>query len=620
MARLSKEKIYELQSIFPGLDLKFNVPWKNMTTAGIGGEIPVLAEPDDDIQLSSLLQHCSQKSIPVFILGEGSNVIGSDKPLSGIVIKLGKNDFKRIKISHVHVTAGAGVSLYNLVNTCAEAGLGGVSPLTGIPGTVGGAVRMNAGARGISMGMIVEDVCGFDGNGNHWKASGGEIKWDYRKTSIPEDVIILAVICRFVKVQSSSEKEKIKSEFQWRRESYPTGRSAGCAFRNPVPELSAGRLIDISGGKELSSGDAVVSDRHANFLINKGNATEKDFVDLMVKTRNSVFSSTGIFLNPEVRFANPESAKAVMSNPKAPTIALLKGGASSEREISLISASFVARALRDAGYNVNEIDIKKPEVTSEMRKADIVFPVLHGGFGENGEIQKALEDAGISYVGCDSIACGTAIDKILSKNLMIDESIPTAKFAILKRENKAFPANLKLPVVVKPPTEGSTVGISIVFDEKDWDPAVETAFKYSGDTVLVEQFIKGTEVTVGILGEQVLPLVEIRYPGKTYDFDAKYTHQQGETRYFCPPESLPPEVQEKSQEIALRFFKALGGRDLMRVDMIISEDDYSIYVLEANNLPGFTDSSLFPKAAKVAGYSFVELCAKLAQMALSRKK
>ncbi|MFA6294617.1 MAG: FAD-binding protein, partial [Victivallales bacterium] len=106
MPRLSKEEIYELQSLFPGLDLKFNVPWKNMTTAGLGGKIPVLAEPDDDIQLSALLQFCSQKFIPVFVIGEGSNVIGSDKPLPGIVIKLGKNDFKRIKISHVHVTVG----------------------------------------------------------------------------------------------------------------------------------------------------------------------------------------------------------------------------------------------------------------------------------------------------------------------------------------------------------------------------------------------------------------------------------------------------------------------------------------------------------------------------------
>ncbi|MFA6293866.1 MAG: D-alanine--D-alanine ligase, partial [Victivallales bacterium] len=443
---------------------------------------------------------------------------------------------------------------------------------------------------------------------------------DYRKTSIPEDVIILAVICRFEKVQPASEREKIKGEFHWRRDSYPSGRSAGCVFRNPVPELSAGRLIDISGGKELSCGDAAVGDKHANFLINRGHATEKDFIDLMVKTRNSVFSLTGILLNPEVRFANNESAKEVMSNPKSPKIALLKGGTSSEREISLISAGFVARALRDAGYNVNEIDIKKPEVTPEMKKADIVFPVLHGGFGENGEIQKALENAGISYVGCDSSACEIAIDKILSKNLMIDESIPTANFAILTKGNKAFPANLILPVVVKPPTEGSTVGITIVFEEKDWASAVDTAFKYSGDSVLVEQFVKGTEVTVGILGEEVLPLVEIRYPGKTYDFDAKYTHQQGETRYFCPPESLPPEVQKKAQEIALRFFNALGGRDLIRVDMIISDDDHSIYVLEANNLPGFTESSLFPKAAKTAGYSFVEVCAKLAHMALSRKK
>ncbi len=618
MSRLRKSKIYEMQSLLPGLPLQFNVPWKSVTTLGIGAKIPVLAEPEDDIQLCELLKYCDQNSIPIFVLGDGSNMVGTDKTMPGIVIRLGKNDFKRIKISHIHVTVGAGVSLYNLFNTCAEAGLGGASPLAGIPGSVGGSLKMNAGARGICMGDIVEDLCGFDFKGNHWKASGKEIKWDYHQTSIPDDVIILAAICRLEKTQCSVEKEKIRNEIQWRRESYPPGRSAGCVFRNPVPDLSAGRLIDIAGGKNLSSGDAVVSDKHANFLINRGAATEKDFLDLMMKVKKNVLSSTGIYLSSEVSFANPDGEKLISIEPAG--IALLKGGTSSEREVSLKSGSFVAEALRNGGYHVTEIDIRKPEILPEMKKADIVFPILHGGFGENGEIQKVLEDAGISHVGCDSIACHTSIDKILSKKLMVKENIPTADFAILTRKNRKLPSNFKVPLVVKPPTEGSTVGITIVFEESELDKAIDTAFKYSDDEILVEQYVKGAEVTVGIVGEQVLPLVEIRYPGKTYDYDAKYTHQQGDTLYFCPPDSVPADVQKKAQDIALRLFKALGGRDLMRIDMIVREKDNSLFVLEANNLPGFTESSLLPKAAKTAGISFVELCASLAQMALARKK
>ncbi len=619
MSRLTKSKIYEMQSLFPGLHLQFNIPWKSVTTLGVGTKIPVLAEPDDDIQLCELLKYCHQNSIQIFVLGEGSNVIGSDKPMPGIVIRLSMNDFKRIKISHVHVTAGAGVSLYNLVKTCAEAGLGGAAPLAGIPGTVGGAVRMNAGSRGVCMGDIVEDLCGFDYKGNHWKASGKEIKWDYRRTSIAEDVIILAAICKFEKSQLAVEKEKIRAELQWRRDSYPPGRSAGCTFKNPIPELSSGKLIDISGGKNLSSGDAVVSDKHANFLINRGKSTEKDVIDLMLKTREIVSSSTGIYITPEVRFANPDSAKLLASGLKSPKIALLKGGTSSEREISLISGKFVADALRNAGYDVEEIDVKKPEASAAMKKADIVFPVLHGGFGENGEIQKALEDSGIPFVGCDSKACRIAIDKIASKKLMVETGVPTAEFAIINRDKRVLPRGMKVPVVIKPPTEGSTVGISIVFNEKDLDKAFEDAFKYSQDEVLVEQYIKGIEVTVGVLGGKPLPLVEIRYPGETYDYDAKYTHQQGETLYFCPPDSVPAEVQLKAQEIAVKFFNALKARDLLRIDMIIRKSDNAIFVLEANNIPGFTESSLFPKAAKAAGLSFVELCAELAKMALARK-
>ncbi|OGV17883.1 MAG: hypothetical protein A2X47_03620 [Lentisphaerae bacterium GWF2_38_69] len=300
---------------------------------------------------------------------------------------------------------------------------------------------------------------------------------------------------------------------------------------------------------------------------------------------------------------------------------MLKGGNSHERPVSLESAEGVSRALNDAGYNVKEYDIVEPLITQKMlENVDLVFPVLHGGFGENGKLQEALESMNINFVGSDSKASGIIIDKIKTKKIFVENQIPTARYAILKDGDKTFPSELKLPVVVKAPNEGSTFGISIVKEMSQWETALQNGSGDVSGLILVEEFIEGYELTVGILDGKVLPIVHIIPPCDFYDFDAKYTHQNGETVYNCPPEPeiIPEAAQKEIQTFALRAYKATGARDMARVDVLLCKNTMQPYFLELNSIPGFTSSSLLPKAANAAGIPYIQLCGTLAQLAARR--
>lgn len=608
--------IGELSKI-PFLNLKTDLQWKNVTTLGVGGNIPVLVEPENDIALVKVLKTCRAKKIKVLVVGAGSNIVGSDAPFDGVLIRLCRGDFVKIAHGRKHITAGTGARLRDFVVSSAELGFGGYAPLAAVPATIGGALRMNAGADGVSIGTYLAELCGFDMNGEPWSSEAKKLTWGYRYSSLPEDIIITGVIFSMPQADPAEEKTKIDDAIKKRREKEPSGRSAGCVFRNVAEDTPAGKLIDLCGCKSMKCGDLSVSDKHANYFINAGNGTEKDFVDLMCSVRKTVFEKTGIYLDPEVCFADHASLEKVRSTPPRRKAAVLKGGTSSEREVSLESGAAVAMALRKAGWIVTELDIKTPEVSPEMKEVDVVFPVLHGGFGENGEIQKALENAGLKFIGSGSAASTAIMDKVASKKIMDANGIPTPPSAVLTKENRKRPESLKLPVIMKPPLEGSTVGISIVSTEEEWEAALDNTLKY-GETVLVEKYIDGKETTVGIIDGNALPVIEIRYPGKMYDYDAKYLHEKGETLYLCPPESIDEATQKKVQETGVAFYKASGARDILRVDIMIDRNDGSLYVLEGNNLPGFTSSSLVPKASKVAGRSFIQLCAGLAVKAVSR--
>jgi UDP-N-acetylenolpyruvoylglucosamine reductase len=603
---------------YAAIRIRQDVPWSDVTTLGVGAApIPWLVEPADDGALAELLAECAAQHCPILLLGAGSNLVGRDTPCPEIAIRLGKG-LAKIACADGMVTVGAGARLVDVLRAAAEAGLGGIAPLAAIPGSVGGALRMNAGADGVTIGGVVQSVVGRRLDGTPWRAAGGDIDWRPRASSVPADVLIVGAVLTMQAVDPASEMALINECIARRCKQDPRGRSAGCAFRNPSPAVPAGRLLDQAGAKGLRAGDAALSERHANWLMNVGNATEEDVVELLRQVRRRVVERAGIYLFPEVAFADPAAARRVIATPAPLHVAVLKGGASSERAVSLESGAAVAAALRAAGYEVDEIDLQALDLPAGVHRADVAFPVLHGGFGENGDLQAALTAQDLPFVGCDEAACRIVFDKIPSKEAMVRASVPTPAYGVLAIDENDLPPGMALPVVVKPPAEGSTVGISLVFSPEEWRPALALARQCEPGRVLVEQYIAGREITVGVLGDQALPLVEIQYPGKMYDYDAKYTHALGETQYHCPPVTIPPDVQVRAQAVALAFARAVGARDMVRVDMIVRDGDDALFVLEGNNIPGFTASSLLPKAARAAGLEFPELCGRLVQMAWHR--
>ncbi len=287
-------------------------------------------------------------------------------------------------------------------------------------------------------------------------------------------------------------------------------------------------------------------------------------------------------------------------------VAVLKGGVSSEREISLRSGAAVAKGLRDGGYAVVEIDILAKEflIPSDV---SAVFIALHGAFGEDGEIQKILADREIPFTGSGEESCRLAFDKVLTRKRLSAHGIPVPPGEVLTSSSHR---NIPLPLVVKPPCEGSSVGCHLVFEEREWDAAFSDAIGYSGEA-LVEQFIPGRELTVGIVEDEVLPVVEIKTQSEWYDYEAKYV--TGETEYVVPAD-LSPELTSELQSIALKTFHCLDASGFGRVDFRLSPEN-APYVLELNSIPGFTATSLLPKAAQADGVGFSKLCCRIMEMA-----
>ncbi|MCA1807985.1 MAG: D-alanine--D-alanine ligase [Kiritimatiellia bacterium] len=287
-------------------------------------------------------------------------------------------------------------------------------------------------------------------------------------------------------------------------------------------------------------------------------------------------------------------------------VAVLMGGISREREVSLRSGAAVARGLRKSGYQVQEIDLTSAELTVPS-DIQAVFIALHGEFGEDGTIQKILERMKLPYTGSSPEASRNAFDKLLSKKVLIRNGIMTPPYEILRPgEARSMP----LPVVVKPLRQGSSLGVHCVVSEDAWPAALADALTHNGE-VLVEEFIPGRELTVGLVQDRALPVIEIRAPGDNYDYHAKYT--QGATQYIVPA-SVSRETAELCSGVAKRTFLALGAAGYGRVDFRLHNDG-TLYVLELNTIPGFTETSLLPKAAAAAGLGFPELCAMIMRQA-----
>ncbi|MCL4499079.1 MAG: D-alanine--D-alanine ligase [Chloroflexi bacterium] len=304
-------------------------------------------------------------------------------------------------------------------------------------------------------------------------------------------------------------------------------------------------------------------------------------------------------------------------------IAVLMGGKSAEREISLKTGDQVIRALVSQGHKVVGIDIGDRLLERLQDEApDVCFIALHGRFGEDGTIQGLLELLGFPYTGSGVLASAVGMDKIISKKIFKADGIPTPSFAYLTIDeydnNKAWQTERALalvgvPAVVKPAREGSTIGMSIIRGNEELGAALELAFQHD-ERALVERFVSGTEVTVGVLGNTpaALPTLEIVTETDFYDYDTKYT--AGLSRHIIPAR-VPEEQRVMAQDLAVKAHLALGCKGFSRVDFIIDEEG-APYVLEVNTIPGMTEVSLFPDAAKAAGIPFGELVERLVEFAL----
>ncbi len=295
------------------------------------------------------------------------------------------------------------------------------------------------------------------------------------------------------------------------------------------------------------------------------------------------------------------------------TIAVLMGGPGSEREISLVSAKSVSTALRSlAGVSVIDVDVK--DANFELPEGtDLAFNLIHGTFGEDGQLQEILEAKGVPYTGAGVASSRLAFDKIASKVCFSENEVPSPAYEVWDMQSES-PA-MDVPCVVKPPREGSSVGVHIVKDAVGMAMAKEDVAKYC-DAALVESLIVGKELTVGILGDQAFPIVHICPKSGFYDIDNKYPwlNNAGGTEYICPAE-LPDDVTKAVQDAALAAHRALGIEIYSRADVLLDADNRP-WVLEVNTIPGMTESSLLPKGAQAAGIDFVQLCEQIAETSL----
>ena len=289
------------------------------------------------------------------------------------------------------------------------------------------------------------------------------------------------------------------------------------------------------------------------------------------------------------------------------------GGPSAEREVSLRSGAAAGKALRLLGHKVSELDPKDSSWTLPP-ETEVVFLALHGTYGEDGGVQTRLEELGVPYTGCGPEASRTAFDKVLTKQRFLSQGIPTARFAVLDAPQADLPPGWTPPVVVKPARQGSSIGVHFVERAEEWAAALAEAFRY--DTkVLMEEKIQGRETTVGILEDRALPVTEIRVK-KNGPFDYRNKYTAGAAEHFCPAD-FDAATTARIQAAALGAFRAVGGRDFARVDVMVSAGGDPV-VLEVNTLPGLTELSIMPEAAAAAGLNYGQLCQRMIDLALRR--
>ncbi len=296
-------------------------------------------------------------------------------------------------------------------------------------------------------------------------------------------------------------------------------------------------------------------------------------------------------------------------------IIVLAGSTSDEREVSLRSGAAVAKALEKAGHQVETLDPANglDKLLPDLQRADVIFPALHGKDGEDGKLQEFLESHDVRCIGCDSQSSALCFDKLRYTQLMGRHSVPMPTTKLMSLEEFEASPEAQEPFVLKPNDSGSGIDVFVVRDPRQADkPAIQRAFRRY-KKMLLQQLIDGVEISVGVLGKEPLPVIEIIPPeGGEFDYENKYN---GQTQELCPPVHVNRELQQQAQVLAKKAHELTGCRDFSRTDIMISPAG-KLYVLETNTIPGMTGESLYPKEAREAGYEMSALCDKLVQLAL----
>ena len=595
-----------------------------------GGPADYYYKPADGADLAEFIRR-APSAMPLTWVGHGSNLLVRDGGLRGAVITVAGALTECARPEANTLKVGAGLACPRAARFAAEQGLAGLEFLAGIPGTVGGALAMNAGAHGGEIWDFVTEVETIDRRGERRARARRDFSVAYRRSGVPPGQWFVAATFK-LKTSSRAAVEAMIAELMRRRDATQPwrARSCGSVFKNP-PGDHAARLIEDCGLKGRAIGDAQVSEQHANFILNKAQATAREIEQLIELVRAAVMARHGVWLEPEVRIiGDPATADAGRTNkPRAHKtrparadqsagasrrteyravdfgrVAVLMGGHSAEREISLASGRAVLAALLKAGVRAEAVDVDRATLrrllAGEFARA---FIALHGRGGEDGAIQGALEAAGLPYTGSGVSASALAMDKLLSKAIWRAGGLPTpAALELAEASNaRAVALELGLPLMVKPVQEGSSFGAAKVATLDELAPARRRAARFG--RVMAETWIEGAEYTVPVLNGRALPIIKLETGREFYDYRAKY--EAGDTQYICPC-GLDAKAEARLGELSLRACRALGVSGWARVDLLLDHADRP-WLIEVNTVPGMTGHSLVPMAAREAGISFQEL-------------
>ena len=501
-----------------------------------GGPADYYYKPADGADLAEFIKR-APSAMPLTWVGHGSNLLVRDGGLRGAVITVAGALTECARPEANMLKVGAGLACPRAARFAAEQGLAGLEFLAGIPGTVGGALAMNAGAHGGEIWDFVTEVETIDRRGERRARARRDFSIAYRRSGVPPGQWFVAATFK-LKTSSRAAIEAAIAELMRRRDATQPwrARSCGSVFKNP-PGDHAARLIEDCGLKGRAIGDAQVSEQHANFILNKAHATAREIEQLIELVRAAVMARHGVWLELEVRIiGDPAAADAgPINKPRAHKtrparadratgagrgteyravdfgrVAVLMGGRSAEREISLASGRAVLAALLEAGVEAEAVDVDRATprrlLAGEFARA---FIALHGRGGEDGVIQGALEAAGLPYTGSGVSASALAMDKLLSKALWRAGGLPTPAALELGEASdaRAVALELGLPLMVKPVQEGSSFGAARVTTVDELAPARRRAARFG--RVMAETWIEGAEYTVPVLHERALPIIKL---------------------------------------------------------------------------------------------------------------